>query len=346
MASYSERVLGEFDLIALFRERIAAAGAPVGGRLVIPSGDDAAVTLPGGATATSVDAIVDGVHFRRSTYQSEAIGQKALQVAVSDLAAMGAEPGEAYVQLGVPEGISEHELARIADGLGAAAASHGVAVAGGDIVGSPVLFLALTVVGHAPDSGSFVSRSGANVGDVLLLTGPLGGAAAGLLLMERPELGKAVGGAIATALRERQMRPRALSEAGLALAQAGACAMIDVSDGLGADAAHLARASGVRLEIDLPARCIAPGVEEVARAAGNDPLELAVGGGEDYELLAALPEDRAEEALEAVRTTGSDPVLAGRVEAGEGVVLRGPKGREALAEGFDQVRSRALDEPT
>ena len=328
------------------RSRIEAAGAGSGSRVVLPSGDDAAVTVPGGATATSVDAIVDGVHFRRSTHPPEAIGAKALSVALSDLAAMGAAPGEAYVQLGLPEGITEEELAGIADGLGAMAATSGVAVAGGDVVASPVLFLAITVVGHAPDAASFVTRAGARPGDALILVGALGGAAAGLALLEQPGLREAVDGEARDRLVERQTTPRALVEAGRALAVSGAGAMIDVSDGLGADAGHLARSSGVRLSIDLPANSICDGVQAIAEAAGCDPVALAVSGGEDYALLAAVPEARRTAAVEAVQRTGDDPVLIGRVEAGEGVVLRDPMGREVSAEGFDQVRSRVRDGPT
>src|SRR5688572_11481803 len=113
------------------RDRIAAAGATDGDRVIVGSGDDAAITVPRGRTATSVDAIVDGIHFKRATFPPDAIGHKALAVALSDLAAMGAEPGEAYVQLGLPDDMSEGELEGVADGLGAVARQAGVAVAGG-----------------------------------------------------------------------------------------------------------------------------------------------------------------------------------------------------------------------
>ena len=338
-------MLGEFDLIGLLRERIDAAGAVVGDQVVVGSGDDAAVVRPRGTSVTSVDALVEGVHFRRSTFPPDAIGHKALVVALSDLAAMGAQPGEAYVQLGVPEEISVEDLAGIADGLGSVAREYNVSVAGGDVVASPVLFLAITVVGYLPEEARHVTRAGAEDGDVLILTGPVGAAAAGLLLLEDAELASKTDAARADALRERQLRPRALTGAGLALARCGARAMIDVSDGIGADAGHVAAASGVRCVIELDDRSIAEGVAEVAEAAGEDPLALA-SRGEDYELLAAVPPERAEEALEAVRRTASDPALAGRVEAGEGVVLSGPTGREVSDGGFDQLRSPARGEPT
>ena len=338
-------MLGEFDLIALLRERIAAAGAPDGDHVIVGSGDDAAVVEPHGPSVTTVDALVEGVHFKRSTFPADAIGHKALAVALSDLAAMGAQPGEAYIQLGVPEDASEDELAAIADGLGAVANEYSVSVAGGDVVASPVLFLAVTAVGYVHEKAVHVTRAGAQEGDVLILTGPVGGAAAGLLLLENEALAEGLEPAQADALRERQLRPRALTGAGLALARSGARAMIDVSDGIGADAGHLAAASGVRCLVELGSGLIAPGVEAVAAAAGEDPLALA-SGGEDYELLAAVPVERVAEALDAVRRTACDPAVAGRVEAGEGVVLRGPTGREASSGGFDQIRSRARDEPT
>jgi len=136
--------MGEFELIQKLRERLPAAGP----RLRLGSGDDAAVTVPGGATATSVDALVEGVHFRLGAgFEPEDVGAKALATALSDLAAMGAEPGEAYVVLGVPPEIREPELLRLADGLAELAAATGTAIAGGDVSRSPVLSLAITVVG-------------------------------------------------------------------------------------------------------------------------------------------------------------------------------------------------------
>ena len=337
---------GEFELIDLLRERIAAAGAAEGERVLLGSGDDAAVTEPQGVTATSVDAIVDGVHFRRGTFPPTAIGAKAIAAALSDLAAMGAGPGEAYVQVGLPSDLPDDELAGIADGLGRTAAEAGVAVAGGDIVASPVLFLAVTAVGHVAAAGDLVTRSGARPGDRVLVTGPVGGAAAGLRLLERPELAAGLDAGMAEPLRDRQLSPRARLTAGRALAEAGASAMIDLSDGLAGDAGHLADAGGVRILIEMGSVPVQAGVAEIAAVVGEDPEAMAASGGEDYELLAALPANRVDGAIGALRDTGLVPAVVGEVEAGEGVVLRSSTGRELDARGYDQVRSRAAAEPS
>lgn len=330
--------MGEFELLAKLRERLP----PAGPRVRLGSGDDAAITVPGGATATSVDAVVDGVHFRRGQSEPAQIGRKALAAALSDLAAMGAEAGEAYVVAGVPADLGEDEFLAILDGMLALAAETGTTLAGGDLTRAPALSLALTVVGHAPSPELFVSRAGARPGDTVVLTGELGGAAAGLLLLERPELAAAVPAQTAERLRRRQLEPTPRLRAGQALARSGARAMIDLSDGLGGDARHVAEASGVTLRIEAGAIPLAAGVEEVAKAAGRDPLELAVSGGEDYELLAALPAERLETAAAAVEATGVALARIGEVVPidrgdGDGVEIRLPGGGKLPAGGFDQL---------
>jgi thiamine-monophosphate kinase len=325
--------MGEFELLARVRERLPPAGA----RVRIGMGDDAAVTVPGGATATSVDAVVDGVHFRREEASLGQIGRKALATALSDLAAMGAEPGEAYVALGVPPDLDEDGCIELLDGALALASETGTTLAGGDVTRAPALFVATTVVGHAAAPELLVGRDGAGPGDALVLTGELGGAAAGRLLLERPELAGAVSAETAERLRARQLDPRPRLAAGRALAGAGASAMIDLSDGLGGDARRLAERSGVGLRIEASALPLANGVAEVAAAAGRNPLQLAAAGGEDYELLAALPKERLGEAASAVGEAEATLAQVGEVVAGEGVEIRLRGGRLLEPEGYDQL---------
>ena len=328
--------MGEFELLALLRERLPAPGPQVR----LGSGDDAAVSVPAGATATSVDALVEGVHFRRETAPLRQIGRKAISTALSDLAAMGAAPGEAYVALGAPEGLGEAELLELGEGLAAVAAETGTTIAGGDLTRAPALTLAVTVVGHAPRPEDFVTRGGARPGDLLVVTGELGGAAAGLLLLGDPSISVDE----AEALKARQLDPTPRLAAGQALAAAGATAMIDVSDGLAGDAVHVAEASGALLVIEAEALPIATGVAAVAEASGRDPLELAVSGGEDYELLAVLPPDRVDAARAALATRGTPLTVVGKVELSDGAQgraeIRRPDGEAVPSRGFDQLRPR------
>lgn len=325
--------MGEFELLARIRERLPAGGP----RIHLGSGDDAAVTLPGGATATSVDALVDGVHFRRELFSPAQIGHKALATALSDLAAMGAEPGEAYVVLGLPADFDEDECLELLDGMSALAAASGTSLAGGDVTRASELFLAITVVGHAPRPEQLIGRNGAQPGDALVLSGEVGAAAAGLLLLERPGIGEAMPATTAEHLRARQLEPHPRLGAGRALAAAGATAMIDLSDGLGGDAGHLAQSSAAGLRIDAGTLPLADGVEAVAAACGRDSLSLALGGGEDYELLASIPPGQLEEARRTVlEAEGIELTQIGEV-AGSRVEIRRPDGRRVEPEGFDQL---------
>jgi thiamine-monophosphate kinase len=324
--------MGEFELLAKLRERLPKDGLQV----KLGSGDDAAVTVPAGATATSVDAIVEGVHFRREEAELGTIGRKALATALSDLAAMGAEPGEAYVVLGAPGDLAEGDLLALLDGLLELAGATGTTLAGGDLTRAPVLTLAVTVVGHAPTPTDFVTRTGARPGDLIVLTGELGGAAAGRLLLDDPSLASGVAAETATRLRTRQLDPSPRLRSGRALAIAGATSMIDLSDGLAGDAGHLAAASGVGLEIEASSLPLAEGVAEIAAASDLEPLRLAVSGGEDYELLATLPADALTEASTRIGVGGEAALTPiGRVVAGEGVEIRLPGGGPLETLGYD-----------
>jgi len=325
--------MGEFELLARIRERLPATPAHV----LIGSGDDAAITAVDGATATSVDAVVDGVHFHRNRATLAQIGHKALATALSDLAAMGAAPGEAYVVLGVPTDLGEDGCIELLDGMLALAEATGTVLAGGDLTRASQLFLAITVVGRVASADAFVSRAGAQPGDALVLTGEIGGAAAGLALLEDPGLEERASNA--TTLFERQLEPSPRLGAGRELARAGARGMIDVSDGLAGDAVHLVERSGVGLLIDGGAVPLATGAIEVLGTAGDEGLRRCLEGGEDYELLAAIPPAHVKRAREAVGAAEGIALTAiGEVVAGEGVEIRLPGGGLLKpTRGFDQL---------
>jgi thiamine-monophosphate kinase len=282
----------ELELI----ERLEQVLQPAGARVVRGLGDDASVVRAGRYAVTSIDTMVDGVHFRRGQLTPEEIGHRALAAALSDLAAMGASPGEAYLALGLPEGIAEADALALARGARELASELGVAIAGGDVTGAPALTVTFTVVGWAQDAGELVGRDGARPGDRVAVTGSLGGAGAGLALIEGRVPADALGETAASALRARFARPRPRLEAGAALAAQGATAMIDLSDGLAADAGHLARRSGARLELSLSSLPLADGVREVAERLGVDPGVLAATAGEDFELCACVPAGAAAQA--------------------------------------------------
>jgi len=253
-------------------------------------GDDAAVLRAGGVAAVSVDVMVDGTHFRLGAgWTAEDAGHRALAGALSDLAAMGAEPGEAFLSVVVPDSLAEADVIALHASAEALATDCGVTIAGGDIVRGPALTIAVTVIGWADSEDALVGRDGAQPGDLVGVTGDLGAAAAGLAVLD----GRAQGPT------DRHLRPRPRLAEGRALAAAGVHAMLDVSDGLALDARRLAEASGVVLELDTAALPVSPATAEVASALGMSAAELAATGGEDYELLFCAPE-AARAAVEAV----------------------------------------------
>ncbi len=315
--------MSERSLIDAFEKLFSPRGERNAGWI----GDDCAVVHSKPYCVTSVDAVVDGVHFRLDNERVSVadVGHKALAVALSDLAAMAAEPGEAYISLGIPSDLGESDVLSLAASIEQLAEATGVTVAGGDLVRSPTLFCSVTVVGWSDDAAQLIGRGGAKAGDGVFVSGPLGGAAAGLVLLEGAA-GHRLERQLADALILAQLRPQPRFDCARQLRRAGAGALIDLSDGLATDAGQIASRSAVTIEIDLAAIPLAAGVEQIAAELGRNGAQFAASGGEDFELCACLPEAAAAEVAGLIRV-GSVLDGAGEVRfvglGGERVELHG-----------------------
>jgi thiamine-monophosphate kinase len=275
-------------------------------------GDDATVVKALKLCVTSVDTIVEGVHFRLDDPHTSFrdVGWKALAGALSDIAAMGAQTGEAYVALGIPAHVSEQQALELMLGAEELAELTATTIAGGDVVSAPALFVSVTIVGWAERDQKLIGRDGARPGDLVGVTGTLGG---------------------------RPRRPMPKLREGRAIAPAGTHAMIDISDGLATDARHIAQSSGVVLKIDLEKLPVDEDTQRTAEQLGIPVWQAAATAGEDYELCVCVPRKRADRASAAAERAGTKITWVGHVSEGwPGVVLR-HEGRKQTLTGFEHT---------
>lgn len=308
----------EFDLIR------SLLGPPerLDPSILLGPGDDAAV-LDVGRVVVSTDLTVEDVHFRRSWLSFREVGFRAVHAAMSDLAAMAARPVGALISLAVAGDDVAGVTGELGEGIRAALDGLETPLLGGDLTSSPgPIMIGVTALGEAQDP---VCRSGASAGDEVWVTGVLGGSAGAVRAWRS-------GSEPSPGLREAFVRPRARVREARWLAERGALhAMIDLSDGLTGDAGHLAAASGVRIVLHGDGIPTHPGL------GGDDALELARSGGEDYELCMVASPGALEPVAEAFEDRfGIQLTLVGHVEDGEGVRFRGEAdgGRTATG-GFD-----------
>lgn len=300
--------------------------------VVVGIGDDAAVVEPGsGETVLTTDMLIEGVHFERGSISARDLGAKAIVVNVSDVAAMAASPRYALVSLGLPTEVDAAWVMELAGGMRAACDEYALSLVGGDTNRAGLVVISVTVVGEVTP-GRALRRSGARVGDAIVVTGSLGAAAGGFALSRAhpsraaAALSRPWGRELADALA----RPVARVGEARTLAQAGATAMMDVSDGLAKDLGRLCRESGVGARIALARVPVAEALLAGAETLGVDALELALGGGEDYELLATLPPAGVEPARAALAERfGVRLSEIGAIVEGAGLVAVDPEGREA-----------------
>ncbi|HXD59342.1 MAG TPA: thiamine-phosphate kinase [Thermoleophilaceae bacterium] len=305
--------MAELELIAAIERMLRVRGDA----LLRGPGDDAAVVrAAGGVAVTSIDAMVEDVHFKLSTHSPGDVGHRALAAALSDLAAMGARPGEAYVALGLPSGFGEKAALELVQAMEELAERTGTTIAGGDVVSAPQLLVSVTVTGWADGEDSLVYRDGVRPGDLIGVTGELGASATALTLLDSDP---SAGGPLV----DRHRRPEPRLDAGLALAAAGVSAMIDVSDGVATDARHLAERSEVAIAIELERLPLAEGVTDV---------KLAATGGEDFELLFSAPPERRAQVEAAAGVT-----WIGVASEGSGLSLVDVSGQPLDLRGYEHA---------
>ncbi|MEO5663115.1 MAG: thiamine-phosphate kinase [Nocardioides sp.] len=292
---------GEFGLIEAFTALFAQ-----GEHVLIGPGDDAAVLrIRNGHVVVSTDLMVEGRHFRRDWASAEDVGHRAAAQNLSDINAMGGTAHSLTIGLAAPPDLPAQWALDFARGFAAECATVGASVVGGDVTRADEIVIAVTVIGACTQAP--VVRSGAVAGDVLAMAGRQGWAAGGLAVLGRGFRSPRV-------LVEAYRRPLPPYAAGRVAAEAGATSMIDISDGLLAEAKHLADESGVAIDVRRNAFDLAEPLVAVGAALGADPLQFVLGGGDDHSLLATFP---------SATDVPEGWVVIGSVSDGEGVTVDG-----------------------
>lgn len=280
-------------------------------------GDDCAV-LPGQLLVTS-DTLVEGTHFLTSIVSPADLGWKSVAVNLSDIAAMGGRPRHIIVSLTMPEHFKVDEFRELFSSMVGCARTYRAEIAGGDLTRGPVLVLTLTVIGEIHESGC-LTRAGAQPGDVVIVSGDFGAAAGGLWVLREGLSGYAH-------LKRAHLRPQPrLAEAWSLVSHAGSRgALMDASDGLADALVQISRQSKTGMEIDLSKVPLHPETVEAAKLAGIDPLDWALYGGEDYELVGTIPQS----VWDILGGSESNSFAAiGRVKSSAGIVLSGAGNRQ------------------
>jgi thiamine-monophosphate kinase len=332
--------LGEFGLIARL-----TAGLPQSADVIVGVGDDAAVLDIGGdeLVVATCDAQVEDTHFRLRHTNPHDVGRRALAVNLSDIAAMGGRPRFALISLLMPPTLEVAVLDGIYEGLREEAAQFDVALVGGNIArNAERLIIDITLLGTGMRN-RLLRRDSAQPGEVVMVTGSLGSAAAGLLVLEDEQLAAKIPSENLVGVLAAQRTPTPRVAAGQWLAQHGVTTGIDVSDGLAADTAHICEASGVGVQIEAESLPIQPEVVTLATLAGREPQDLALFGGEDYELVFTVPADRADVlAHELFVATGVNATAIGTICEGSAMTLfRQGKPSPLHPTGWDHLRSSA-----
>lgn len=321
--------LGEFDLIARLTQALPAYQGVIQG-----IGDDCAILdLPGDMVLLATnDSQVEGVHFTLQTSEPQHIGRKSLAVNLSDIAAMGGEPRYVLVSLVLPPQLPVEVLDGIYAGLRLEAEQYDVSIVGGNIAGAGQadrVIIDISLLGFVERRRAML-RSGAQVGDLVCVTGSLGDAVAGLYTLLHPQY--PYPSYALEAVQSRQRTPQARVQAGRVLGQFAlhtVTAMLDISDGLSGDLGHLCERSQIGARIELASLPLSHAMQSIATAVQANPIDWALHGGEDYELLFTVSPNMAQRVIEAVETATAIPVtIIGTIrEASEGMSVVQPGGQ-------------------